>query len=294
MTRSRSESLIPCRYFQPNSLKQPPKPSQVCFWLLSSMVTVAVPVDAVRVPGVQVVPVPDTQLPLFEMYTAGAPESVDPPVDAPPAAEVPPEPVVPPVADPPPEPPPVPVLPPVAPPESPLVPPESPALLPVPVPVVPPVLPPVPVPVPVPVVPPVLPPVPVEPPELLDEPPLDDPPGLLDEPPELLDEPPELLDEPPLELPDEPPLDLLDELPLDPPCDELELPPELQAATRNARQTLVFRICGLFIAQPRWKSACGLARSHRLNWPLRAFPTFFSTISRASYPLPESASLTIA
>jgi hypothetical protein len=201
------------------------------------MVTVAVPVDVLRVPGVQVVPVPETQLPLFEMYTAGSPEAVDPAVAPPavvPPAEVPP-PLEPPLAAPP-----VPVLPPVPPEVPPLLsvlPPESP--------VVPPLL----------VFPPVLPALPpVAPPVVPDLPPVD--------PPELLDELLELFDEPPLELLD-PPLELLEllddeappELPLEdlllppePPCGELELPPELQAATRNPRQMPVIDMCDLFIA----------------------------------------------
>jgi hypothetical protein len=107
---------------------------------------------------------------------------------------------------------------------------------------------------------PALPPVPAldadEPPlGSLDEPPL----GLTDEPP-LLDElPPGLLDEPPPGLLDElielPPDGLVLPLPLPPvpPWVESELLPELQAATKNARQTLVIEIRCLFIAQPRCK-----------------------------------------
>ena len=70
MALSLSPELSVCRYFHPFSLKHPPKPSHV--WdAVSVTVTVAVPVDVVTVPGVQVVLVPETQLPLFDTYTAG-------------------------------------------------------------------------------------------------------------------------------------------------------------------------------------------------------------------------------
>ncbi len=140
--------------------------------------------------------------------------------------------------------------------------PPAPPVFPVVPPVVLPPAPPVPPPLLDPPAPPVLPPVepalpPVDPAlgpdELwsLDEPPL----GVADEPPSLLDDPP-LLDEPPLglleePLPELPPEEFVPLLPPpEPPCG-LELPPELQAANKNAKQRLVIDIRCLFIVQPR-------------------------------------------
>jgi hypothetical protein len=252
------------------------------------MVTEAVPVDSVRVPGFQMVSLPETQLPLFEMYTAGSAEPVDPPVEPPvePPTPVPvPVEVVPPLPDPPVAAvvPPVPVLPPV---------PVPVPVFPPPVPVVPPVLPPVPVPVPV----------PVPPPEELDEPPPELPPEafeLLDElPPELPPEAFELLDEPPPELPPEA-LELLLP-PLEPPSDELVPPPELQAAAKNVRQTPVIEIRCLFItnlgAKVRTAVACD-----RATWSILFCPDAsqgscrFPARYRAQViPHTDSCSLTIA
>jgi hypothetical protein len=232
MALSLSVELSACRACHPFSLKHPPKPSHV--WAaVSATVTVAVPVEVAMVPGVQVVLVPETQLPLFDVNTAGpaevAPAADEPPLDTPPPDVVPAAPVVPP------GPPAAPLVVPVRPPglavEPPGLPVEPPGLA---------------------VEPPGL---PVEPPlGVLLEPPL----GVLLEPPlgVLLEPPLGVLLEPPLELPPET-LELPPLWPPELPCVDVVLFPELQAATRNARETLVIDVRGLFIAQPRFKLVHG-------------------------------------
>jgi hypothetical protein len=147
------------------------------------------------------------------------------------------------------------------------------------------------VPVPVPVFPPVpvlVPvPVPVFPPELLESPPLELPPEAL-----------ELLDELPPELPPEA-LELLLP-PLEPPSDELEPPPELQAATKNVRQTPVIEIRCLFItnlgAKVRTAVACDRATWFILFCPVASQGVCrFPALYRAQViPYAGSSSLTIA
>ena len=235
MALSLSPWLSIWRYCHPFSLNAPPKPSHVCDAVPSLTVTVAFAVDVLMVPGVQVVPLPDTQLPLVEVYTAGPAGVVAPPV-----AGLPPAPVVPPAAAPPA---PVEVVPPLGPP-------------------FPPVLA---------VVPPAA--APVEPPPALPpDPPVWLPP---ESPPELpIEAPPappfEVPLEPPLALSVAPPA-LVAVLPPEPPvCEGVVVPEEPQAANRTAIPTFVIDFRALFIALSSftlgrplasWPTACDMKRA---------------------------------